>query len=234
MQKYIAAFLGLLLLSGLGLAAEKKELKNETERINYSVGYQIGGDFVSQGVELDPDALVQGMQTAIKKNKPLLSQEQMNATLVQLKKKIVADQQSAEKKAAAENRKSSAAFLAENAKQKGVTVLPSGVQYKIIKEGSGKKPTLKDDVKVHYRMTSVDGKELGNTYVGGKPRTYSVSKAIPGLQQVLPLMAEGAKWQIVLPSATKAGGGNPLDDMGALIYELELLTVKTAPTNTTK
>ena len=230
MKKSIAGFIGLLLLPGLCSAAEKKELKTDTEKINYSVGYQIGGDFKSQGVELDPDALVQGIQDAINKNKPLLSQEQMNATLVQLKKKIVADQQSAEKKSADENRKAGAAFLVENAKQKGVTVLPSGIQYKVLKEGSGKKPTLKDEVKVHYRIMRVDGKELGSTYVGGKPRTYAVAKAIPALQEVLPLMAEGAKWQIVLPPHSQKGSRDtdPLDDMGVLIYELELLSVKTA------
>jgi len=226
MKKSIAGFIGLLLLPGLCSAAEKKELRTETEKINYSVGYQIGGDFKSQGVELDPDALVQGIQDAIKKNKPLLSPEQMNATLVELKKRILADQQKTEKMAAAVNRKASAAFLAENAGQKGVTVLPSGVQYKVLKEGSGRKPTLKDEVKVHYRMTQIDGKELGNTYVGGKPRTYPLEKAMPGLQEVLQLMAEGARWQIILPAAA-TGGHELLDDKGVLIYEMELLSVKT-------
>jgi FKBP-type peptidyl-prolyl cis-trans isomerase FklB len=227
MKNALMGFIGLLLLSGLCLAADKKELKSETERINYSVGYQIGGDFKSQGVELDPDSLVQGIRDALKKKEPLLSQEQMNATLVDLKKKIVADQQTAEKKTAVENRKASAAFMAENAKRTGVTVLPSGVQYKVLKEGTGRKPTLKDEVKVHYRMTQVDGKELGNTYVGGKPRTYPLQKAMPGLQEVLQLMPEGAKWEIILPTAA-TGGHELLDDKGVLIYEMELISVKTA------
>jgi FKBP-type peptidyl-prolyl cis-trans isomerase FklB len=223
MKTATIGFIGLFFLSGLCTAAEKKELKSDTEKINYSVGYQIGGDFKSQGVELDPDALVQGVQDAISHNKPLLSPEQMNATLVALKKKILADQQRADKEA-------SAAFLVTNAKQKGVTVLPSGVQYKVLKEGSGKRPTLKDEVKVHYRITRVDGKELGSTYVGGKPRTYSVAKAIPALQEVLPLMTEGAKWQVVIPPTAQKGSRDrdPLDDMGVLIYELELISVKTA------
>lgn len=223
MKNILIGFLGLLLLPGICPAADKKELTNETERINYSVGYQIGGDFKSQGVELDPDALVQGIHDALKQNKPLLPQEQMNATLMNLKRKIMSDQ----KLAAVENRKASAAFLAENARQKEVTVLLSGVQYKILKAGSGKMPTLKDTVKIHYRVTGVDGKEIGNTYVGGKPRTSPLAKAIPGLQEVLLLMAEGAKWQVVLPAGA-SGGRDPLDDRGALIYELELVSVKTA------
>ena len=181
-------------------------------------------------MELDPDSLVQGIRDALRKNEPLLSGEEMNATLVNLKKKIMADQQEKDKKAAAENRKASSTFLAENAKQEGVTVLPSGVQYKVLRAGSGKKPALNDEVKVHYRITGVDGRELGSTYVGGKPRTYPVAKAIPGLQEVLTLMAEGSKWQVVLPSAAAGGGRDrdPLDEMGVLIYELELISVKTA------
>lgn len=218
------ACLGMLIAAGPAAAGEKKALTTDAERINYSVGYQIGGDFSRQGVELDPDALVQGIQDALKKNSPLLPQAEMNATLVGLKKKIVADQKTMDAKA-------SAVFLAENARQKGVTVLPSGVQYKVLKDGSGKKPTLKDEVKVHYRITRVDGKELGSTYVGGKPRTYTVAKAIPALQEVMPLMEEKAKWQIVIPPSAQTGSreSDPLDDMGVLIYELELLSVKTAP-----
>ena len=224
----LTGFFGFILLPFVCLAADKVELKNDTDRINYSVGYQIGGDFKAQGVELNPEALVQGIQDALKKNEPLMSSEQMNTTLVNLKKKITADQQSAQKLAAAENRKAGAAFLEQNAKQKDVTVLPSGVQYKVLKEGTGRKPTLKDDVSVHYRITRVDGKEIASTY-GGKPKISPLAKAIPGLQEVLPLMQEGAKSQIVLPpTSTASGRRDPLDDMGVLIYELELISVQPA------
>lgn len=221
------AFLGftcLILLPCISMAAEKMELKTEAEKINYSVGYQIGGDFKAQGVELAPDLLVQGIRDALAKNEPLMSPQQMTTTLVNLKKKIVADQQRQEKNAAEENRKASAAFLKEHAKQKGVTALPSGVQYKVIKAGSGRKPTLQDSVSINYRVTRIDGTEIARTEAGA-PRSYPVAKAIPGLQEVLPLMEEGAKWEIVLPTAKAAGGHEPLDDMGVIIYELELVSV---------
>ena len=225
----LTGFFGFVLLPFVCLAADKVELKNDVDRINYSVGYQIGGDFKAQGVELNPEALVQGIQDALKKNDPLMSREQMNTTLVNLKNKITADQQTAQKQAIAENRKASAAFLEQNAKQKDVTVLPSGVQYKVLKEGTGRKPTLKDDVSVQYRITRVDGKEIASTYAGGKPKTSPLAKAIPGLQEVLPMMQEGAKWQIVLPPTSAASGRrDPLDDMGVLIYELELISVQPA------
>lgn len=220
----LLGFASLVLLPGICMAAGSIELKTEAEKINYSVGYQIGGDFKAQGVELAPDILVQGIRDALAKTAPLMSQEQMNTTLVNLKKKIVADQQRQEKQAAEENRKASAAFLIEHAKQKGVTVLPSGVQYRVIKEGSGKKPTLQDSVSINYRVTRVDGKEIARTEAN-TPRSYPVAKAIPGLQEILPLMAEGAKWEVVLPTARAAGGREPLDDMGVIIYELELVSV---------
>lgn len=86
-------------------------------------------------------------------------------------------------------------------------------------------PTLKDEVKVHYRISRIDGKELGNTYDAGIPRTVSVAKAMPALQEVLPLMAEGSKWQVVIPTGTASGNKEPLDDQGVLIYDLELVSV---------
>ncbi len=217
--------LWLFLLSGVGLAADKAAPKSETGKINYSVGYQIGGDFKEQGVELDPEALVQGIQDAIKQNKPKLTQDEMNSLLVGLKKKIVAEQQAKEKQAKADYRQASAAFLKENAKKEGVTVLPDGVQYKVLMVGNGKKPTLKDEVKVNFRVYRVDGKEIGNTYDSGIPRTMALSKALPGLREVLQLMPEGSKWQIVMPSTAASGGRDTMDDLGAVIYEMELISV---------
>lgn len=194
-------------------------LKDEADKINYSVGYQIGGDFKDQGVEARPDAATQGIRDAVNNTPPLMSKGEMDATLISLKKKIVSEQRSRETKAGAD-------FLARNAKQKDVTVLPSGIQYKVLRPGTGAKPTLTDKVKVHYRISKIDGTELGSTYVGGKPRWLSMSSALPGLQEVLQLMEEGAKWQVALPTRTASGGREPMDDMGVLVYEIELLSIK--------
>ena len=220
MKNVLMGFMGLVLLPGVCLAADKMELKNETDRINYSVGYQIGGDFKSQGVELNPEVLVQGIQDALKKNEPLLSQEQMNATLVDLKKKLVTHQQVMGKQA-------DAAFLAENAKKEGVIVLPSGVQYKVLRDGGGRKPILKDNVTIKYRVSRVDGKEIATGYPDSKPKTYPLEKALPGLQEVLQLMKEGSICQIILPPRRAAGArGETLENAGVLIYVLELVSVQ--------
>lgn len=215
----------LLFIPAVCNAADKPLLKTEIDMINYSVGYQLGSDLSNQGVELNPEVLLQGVRDAVHKNTPMITAEQMKMTLMHFKQQGAGGQQGAKELTPAEYRKASAAFLLKNAEQKGVTVLPDGVQYKILKAGSGKKPGMQDEVAVHYRVTRVDGKEIATTYSGAKPRTYPLAKAMPGLQEVLPLMSEGSKWQIVIPTGTAAGGREPLDDMGAIIYEMELLSV---------
>ncbi|GLI39387.1 FKBP-type peptidyl-prolyl cis-trans isomerase [Geobacter hydrogenophilus] len=216
---------GLILLSCSVSPAVSQEIKGEKAKLNYSVGYQVGSDFKANGVELDSEALMQGVRDAINQKGPSVSTDEMHTVLIGLKKKIDAAEQSSSRQKSAEYRQASEKFLQENARKEGVKVLPDGVQYKIIREGSGKMPTLNDDVKVHYRISRIDGKELGNTYDGGIPRTVSVAKALPALKEVLPKMPEGSKWQIVIPTATAAGGRDPLNEQGVLIYDVELLSV---------
>lgn len=222
------AFLGLCLFAGV-CRAEKgsgMELKTDKDRTNYSVGYQIGGDFKRQGVELSPDALVQGVRDALAEGKPLMSPEEMRNTLVKLEKKIDADdqksrQQETVEKYGGEGRE----FLAGNAKKEGVVTLPSGLQYKVLKEGTGKRPTLADTVTVHYRGTLVDGTEFNSSPREGKPAIIPLANVIPGWKEALPLMKEGAKWQLFIPADLAFGERGPLADR-AVIYEIELLGVK--------
>lgn len=218
MKKVYVGLFGLILVCSGCSSTGQTALRNDAAKTSYSVGYQVGSDFKAQNVEFYPEALVQGAQDALTGTNPQLTKEEMNSILIKLKKKIVATEQSKEKLAGA-------VYFAENAKRQGVTKLPSGIQYEILKPGSGSKPTIKDEVRIHYRITRLDGTEIGSTYVGAKPRTFPVSKALPGLQEVLLLMNKGAKWRVALPTATAAGGREPMDDMGVLIYEVELLSV---------
>lgn len=224
MKHLVAAVVFLIPLSGVCWAKGNVELKTEAGKINYSVGYQIGGDFKSQGVELDPEALVQGIHDALGNTAPLLTREQMDTLLRALKKKIETAKVS-NLPSDAEYRRASDRYLKENAKKSGVTVLENGVQYTVLKAGSDKKPALNDDVTVQYRITRVDGREIGSTYGGKKPRTFKVAKAFPALRQVLQLMGEGAKWRIVFPTTTATGGRESLEGKGAVIYELDLLSI---------
>ncbi len=121
------------------------------------------------------------------------------------------------------------AFLAENAKKEGVKTLPSGLQYKVLKDGTGKQPTKEDTVSVHYKGTLVDGREFDSSYKRGEPAEFGVTQVIKGWTEALQLMKEGAKWQIFLPSSLAYGDRGAGDLIGpneTLVFEVELLKVK--------
>jgi FKBP-type peptidyl-prolyl cis-trans isomerase FklB len=220
MKTFLVGCVGTILMCNICLAADKSDIKSETDRINYSIGYQMGGDFRRQHWELKPEVLTQGMRDAMNSTEPLMAPTEMNVTLQDLKKRLVVDQQAAAKKA-------DAAFLADNATKEGVVVLPSGIQYKVIKNGTGRQPTLQDSVTIQYRVTRVDGQTTPTSNPEGKPATYPLAKALPGLQEVLQLMKEGSVWQIVLPPGPALGSrGEALERAGVLLYELELVSVQ--------
>jgi FKBP-type peptidyl-prolyl cis-trans isomerase FklB len=224
----IAAVLAFFSL-GVCLAAEKQDLKNENDRISYSVGYQVGGDFKRQGVELNPDLLVEGVQDAMSGAKPLMTQQEMNKTLVDLKKKIMTAQREGQKKAAEKNLAEGKKFLAENAKKEGVTTLPSGLQYKVIAKGTGASPKRTDNVTVHYKGTLIDGTEFDSSYKRGKPATFRVDGVIAGWTEGLQLMKPGAKWLLFVPSNLaygERGAGSRIGPNSALVFEVELISVE--------
>ncbi len=219
--------IGLLLSFSICSAGEKAELKDEKDRINYSVGYQIGGDFKKQGVALSPEALVQGVRDALAGAQPLMKPEEMRTTLVELKQKMAALEGQQRRAEAEKYRSEGREFLAANAKKEGVVTLPSGLQYKVLREGKGKSPTMKDTVTVHYRGTLIDGKEFVSSRRDGQPATFVLTNSIPAWREALPLMKEGAKWQLFIPADLAFGKRGSLADR-TVIYELELMSVKPA------
>jgi len=121
------------------------------------------------------------------------------------------------------------AFLAENKKKEGVKTLPSGLQYKVVKAGSGKKPKLDDTVTVQYRGTLIDGTEFDSSFRRGQPATFPVSGVIPGWTEALPLMEEGAKWQLFIPPKLaygERGAGGLIGPNATLIFEVELISIQ--------
>lgn len=225
MKAAMAGFFGAILASGACWAADGTVLKEEKDRINYSVGYQIGGDFKKQGVDLAPEALVQGIRDALADASPLMTPEEMRTSLVELKKRIVAEQERQRIEATEKYRGEGREFLAGNAKKEGVVTLPSGLQYKVLKEGTGKSPTPQDTVSVRYHGTLLDGSEFDSSERDGGTSTFALADVIPGWQQALPLMKEGAKWRLFVPADLAFGGRGPLADR-TVIYEVELLSVK--------
>jgi len=227
-QVLIAAVLAVFTLS-VCLAGEKPELKNDNDKISYSVGYQVGGDFKRQGIDLDPDLVVKGIRDGLAGTKPLMTPQEMNKTLVDLKKKIVAEEQRQKKEAAGKNLQEGKAFLAENAKKKDVKTLPSGLQYQVIEKGSGDSPKKTDTVTVNYKGTLIDGTEFDSSYKRGKPATFRVDGVIAGWTEALQLMKPGAKWQLFIPSELaygERGAGSRIGPDSTLIFEVELISVQ--------
>lgn len=214
-----------LLISPLGslYAAESTTLDNEAARIGYSLGYQIGGDFKRQGIEMNRDAVIKGMQDALSGNEAAMSNQEMHETLTELKRKIVAEQrvrkQELEIKKLAEDKK----FLEENARKKGVITTKSGLQYKIISQGKGKAPAPTDHVTVHYRGTLSNGQQFDSSQEQGEPTTFPLSGVIKGWTEGLQLIKEGGKIQLVIPPELAYDRG-PLENR-ALLFEVELISV---------
>ena len=206
-------------------AAEALDLENETSRINYSLGFQIGGDFKRQGVEMDADAVVQGIRDALSGAEPQMTPAEISATLTELKRKVVAEQRKRgvenELKYLAEGKE----FMEENARKEGVITTESGLQYKVIEPGSGKSPGPQDQVTVHYRGTFIDGKEFDSSFKKKKPATFAVNRVIKGWSEGLQLMKQGGKSRLYIPQNLAYGKRGPLAHR-TLIFEVELLAVE--------
>jgi FKBP-type peptidyl-prolyl cis-trans isomerase FklB len=228
---FMAIVLSLLLSSGILCAEEAPKLESETDRISYSLGYQIGGDFKRQGVGLDAEALVRGFNDASVGAEAAMGREEMNATLSNLKGKIsTAQRESArerferKKKEAEEKRSKGRSFMAQNAQKPGVKTLPSGLQYKVIREGTGKSPVPHDTVTVNYRGTLISGQEFDSSYGKNEPATFRVNGVIKGWTESLQRMREGAKWELYIPPDLAYSSRGPLADQ-TVIYEIELLGI---------
>lgn len=218
-----------LLLTAQVVAEETQVLKTEKEKLSYSIGMEIGSNLKRQAIDVEVDLLLKGLRDGFSGAKTLLTEQEARQILTAFQKEMVAKQKEAAKVLGEKNKKEGEAFLAENKKKPGVVTLPSGLQYKVIKAGSGKKPKATDTVKTHYRGTLIDGTEFDSSYRRGEPATFPVNGVIRGWTEALQLMEEGAKWQLFIPSHLAYGerGAGPLIGPNAtLIFEVELLSVQ--------
>jgi FKBP-type peptidyl-prolyl cis-trans isomerase len=205
-------------------AQDKSVLKDQKDKVSYSIGLKIGSDFKQQSLELNVDALALGIKDVLSNGKPLLTEAEVQETLMTFQKEMMAKQIAQADK----SKKAGETFLAENKKKEGVKTLPSGLQYKVIKEGKGKKPKTGDTVKAHYKGTLIDGKEFDSTDPKGDPASFGVSQVIPGWTEALQLMSVGSKWQLFVPSNLGYGeqGQGPIPANSTLIFEVELVGIE--------
>ncbi len=199
-------------------------LKTQKDKLSYAIGMQVGGTISRQGIEVDPNVLLQGLKDAMA-GKPIMTDDDVRATMMQLQ----ADMQAKQKQAGEANKKEGEAFLAANKGKEGVITLPSGLQYKVLKEGTGPKPTATDTVVCNYRGTLINGKEFDSSYKRGEPAKFPVSGVIKGWTEALQLMPVGSKWQLFVPAELaygERGAGADITPNSTLIFEVELLSIE--------
>ncbi|KAF0145710.1 MAG: FKBP-type peptidyl-prolyl cis-trans isomerase FklB [Nitrospirae bacterium] len=217
-----------VLIAGLAIAAEKVEFKTQKDKVSYSIGLDIGNNLKRQSVDINPDAFAKGLKDAFAGRKPLMTEQEIRETMTAFQQEMIAKQLERSKGLGEKNKKEGEAFLAGNKKKEGVVALPSGLQYKVIKEGEGKTPKATDTVTVNYRGTLVDGTEFDSSYKRGQAADFQVGSVIAGWTEALKLMKEGAKWQLFIPAALaygERGAGNAIGPNAVLIFEIELISV---------
>jgi len=208
--------------------------KTLKDQASYGIGFNIGQNLKQDELDVNPALIARGLIDALSGNKPALTEEQIQKALEEFQKII--EQQTAQRagKAAQEGE----AFLADNTKKEGVVTLPSGLQYKVLKKGTGPSPKETDTVRTHYHGTFINGIVFDSSVERGEPAEFPVNRVIPGWTEALQLMRVGDKWQLFIPSKLAYGkrgspGGIAPDTM--LIFEVELLEIVTnAPAATPK
>jgi FKBP-type peptidyl-prolyl cis-trans isomerase FklB len=219
----------LLLLPLLVCGQEKDNLKSQKGKVSYSIGLDFGRNIKRQSIELDVDLLAKGIKDGISGVKPALTDNEMQQVLTAFQQEMMAKQAEVGRKLGEKNKQEGVAFLAENKKKPGVVTLPSGLQYKILKDGTGKSPKVTDSVTTNYRGTLIDGKEFDSSYKYGQPATFQCGRVIQGWIEALQLMKVGSKWQLFIPSNLaygENGAGQNIGPNATLIFEVELLGIK--------
>lgn len=204
------------------------QLKDQKDKVSYSIGMQIGFNLGRQKVDINPDILAAGIKDALA-NKPQLTPDQVKDVMAQFEK----DMEQKQKELGEKNKTEGAKFLEENKKKPDVKTTASGLQYKLIKDGTGAQPKATDMVTVNYRGTLIDGTEFDSSYKRGQPATFPVNGVIKGWTEALQLMKAGSKYQLFIPANLAYGERAMGPDIGpnsTLIFEVELQEVKPPPT----
>jgi FKBP-type peptidyl-prolyl cis-trans isomerase FklB len=229
MKLGVLAGIGILFLVSQVYGEENLVLKNQKDKVSYSIGMEMGKNLKMQSIDIDADILAKGIHDAFSGGKALLTDQEVRETMTAFQKELMAKQEELLKKLGEKNKGEGEAFLAENKKKEGVKTLASGLQYQVIKAGNGKKPTPSDTVTTHYRGTLIDGTEFDSSYRRGQPATFPVRGVVPGWTEALQLMEVGAKWQLFIPpnlAYGERGAGRNIGPNATLIFEIELISIE--------
>jgi FKBP-type peptidyl-prolyl cis-trans isomerase FklB len=210
-------------------ANEAAVLSTPKDKLSYAIGADLGEKLKAQAIELDPAVFLLGLEDVLAGHKTALSDDEIRAALTDLTNQLRQKHMVVLKEEAEKNRKAGEAFLAENKTKQGVVATPSGLQYRILTAGEGKRPTAADTVTCNYRGSLIDGKEFDSSYKRGTPASFPVGGVIKGFSEALQLMPVGSKWELFLPSDLaygERGAGQLIEPNSTLVFEVELLSIQ--------
>jgi FKBP-type peptidyl-prolyl cis-trans isomerase FklB len=200
----------------------------DRNKLSYAIGYEIGRDFVEKKMDVDVNQVIRAIQDGFAKRNPAVPEQDMKQVLGQMREKMIGEAKAKYEQVARENLAKSTQFLSENRGKKGIVVLPSGIQYRVIEEGTGRKPAPTSEVTVHYRGSLTNGFEFDSSFARGVPAKFKVDSVIDGWKEVLPMMKVGDHWQVFLPPEKAYGmrGQPPIGPNEALVFDIKLVDVK--------
>lgn len=240
---FVAATLAAVLLAPAAQAQTKKKapakpaasstktmsLTTDTQKASYTIGADLARNLKQNGISIDLDALVSGIQDATAGKTLALTDDQMRASMENLQKEVQQKQSKESNMVGEKNKAEGKAFLEANGKKPGVITTPSGLQYMIVKEGTGPKPSPTDTVTTHYHGTLIDGKVFDSSKDRGQPATFPVNGVIQGWQEALPMMNVGSTYRLFIPSELAygtRGAGPTIGPNSTLIFDVELISIK--------
>jgi FKBP-type peptidyl-prolyl cis-trans isomerase FklB len=204
-------------------------LNTKKDKVSYAIGADLGNKLKTSSIDVDPTILTRALKDALTGSKGAMTDDEIKATLTDLSKDLQQKQAAVAKEQTDKNRKQGEDFLAANKTKEGVVLLPSGLQYKILKAGDGPKPTAGDTVVCNYKGTLIDGKEFDSSYKRGQPATFPVSGVIKGWTEALQLMPVGSKWQLFIPPDLAYGdrqAGPDITPGSMLVFEVDLMSIQ--------
>lgn len=231
-MKIVSVMLLALIIAGCQTGdkgGQISKLESQEDKVSYAIGLNVGTNMLRDSVRFSVAPLMQGLKdAALDTNQRLMKPSEVEQTLMAYQEELKAKAMEARMKQGEASKKRSDDFMEQNKKKADVVTLESGLQYKVIKEGSGAKPTKDDVLTAHYQGSLADGTEFDSSYKRGEPATFRLTQMIPGWQQAFPLMKVGSKWELYVPANLAYGesGSGPIGPNEALVFQVELLDIK--------